>query len=414
MAPLSGGNSVTTSEETGSATVAVLIIERPYARQPQEATLTGYAGDRRLEDSRLKTRTFSQVPPSKSEGIRSASISTSASVSTSVASQPDQAPKLAAGRNLLKILSILSKKRATVAATMSTSPTDDRDREPRIYVLPNLMTAGNLLCGFMAILHIVGRFQPDTGHQRYMWAIGFILVACLFDLLDGRLARLSGQSSDFGREFDSLADIVSFGMAPALLVHDIVLAEFEKTFGGLGWLIACIYLVCGAMRLARFNCLAAIETETGKKSSTSFRGCPIPAAAGVIVSLTMTLMWLDGMDREIGRWKYTLPALMLLLSYLMVSSLEYPSFKSINWRTRRSFHWVLISIIVLAFTVKAWQWMPTVLFVSYLLYGLVRPWISRKWRREIEDTSDGEIETEGEGNTFNSETEAVARVKSDK
>ncbi|WP_265593402.1 CDP-diacylglycerol--serine O-phosphatidyltransferase [Verrucomicrobium sp. BvORR034] len=297
---------------------------------------------------------------------------------------------------------------------MSTSPTDDRDREPRIYVLPNLMTAGNLLCGFMAILHIVGRFQPDTGHQRYMWAIGFILVACLFDLLDGRLARLSGQSSDFGREFDSLADIVSFGMAPALLVHDIVLAEFEKTFGGLGWLIACIYLVCGAMRLARFNCLAAIETETGKKSSTSFRGCPIPAAAGVIVSLTMTLMWLDGMDREIGRWKYTLPALMLLLSYLMVSSLEYPSFKSINWRTRRSFHWVLISIIVLAFTVKAWQWMPTVLFVSYLLYGLVRPWISRKWRREIEDTSDGEIETEGEGNTFNSETEAVARVKSDK
>ncbi|MEI6534983.1 MAG: CDP-alcohol phosphatidyltransferase family protein, partial [Verrucomicrobiaceae bacterium] len=123
------------------------------------------------------------------------------------------------------------------------------DREPRIYLLPNLMTAGNMLCGFMAILHIVGRFHPEEGHSRYLWAIGLILLACVFDLLDGRLARMSGQSSEFGREFDSLADIVSFGIAPALLVHDIVLAEFEQSLGGLGWLISCVYLVCGAMRL---------------------------------------------------------------------------------------------------------------------------------------------------------------------
>jgi len=256
------------------------------------------------------------------------------------------------------------------------------DREPRIYVLPNLMTAGNMLCGFMAILHIVGRFQPDEHHLRYLWAIGLILLACVFDLLDGRLARLSGQSSEFGREFDSLADIVSFGIAPALLVHDIVLAEFEHTVGGLGWLIACVYLVCGAMRLARFNCLAAMNES---QSSTSFRGCPIPAAAGVIVSLTLFLLWLDGENREVGRWKYALPALMVLLSYLMVSNIEYPSFKSINWKTRRPFHWVVLSIVLVAFTVKNWQWMPTVLFVSYLGYGLVRPWVSRKWRREIEE-----------------------------
>jgi CDP-diacylglycerol--serine O-phosphatidyltransferase len=258
------------------------------------------------------------------------------------------------------------------------------DRDPRIYVLPNLMTAGNLLCGFMAILHIVGRFQPDLEHQRYLWAIGFILAACAFDALDGRLARMQGQSSDFGREFDSLADIVSFGIAPALLVHDIVLQEFEQVVNGGGWLIACIYLVCGAMRLARFNCIAARENKD-PDSSTSFRGCPIPAAAGVIVSLTLTLLWLDGENREIGRWKYALPVLMLLLSYLMVSSVNYPSFKSINLRTKRPFHWVLVSILILAFTIKAWQWMPTVIFVSYLLYGLVRPWVSRRWRQEIED-----------------------------
>ncbi len=245
------------------------------------------------------------------------------------------------------------------------------------------MTAGNLLCGFMAILHIVGRFQPELGNQRYHWAIGFILVACFFDLLDGRLARLSGQSSDFGREFDSLADIVSFGIAPALLVHDIVLREFDNNLGKVGWLISCGYLVCGAMRLARFNCLANMEGETAPKS-TSFRGCPIPAAAGVIVSLTLFLLWLDGENREVGKWKYALPVLLILLSYLMVSNIEYPAFKSINFRTRRSFRWLLASIVIVAFTIFNWQWMPMVLFVSYLLYGLIRPWISRRWQQEIE------------------------------
>ncbi len=258
------------------------------------------------------------------------------------------------------------------------------------------MTAGNLLCGYMAILHIVGRFQPtELGNMRYHWAIGFILVACLFDLLDGRLARLSGQSSDFGREFDSLADIVSFGIAPALLVHDIVLREFDNNLGKVGWMISCGYLVCGAMRLARFNCLANMEDENTPKS-TSFRGCPIPAAAGVIVSLTLFLLWLDGENREVGKWKYALPVLLILLSYLMVSSIEYPTFKSINFRTRRSFRWVLASIVIIAFTIFNWQWMPMVLFVSYLLYGLLRPWISRRWQQEIEVESFDDGTTEDE------------------
>jgi CDP-diacylglycerol--serine O-phosphatidyltransferase len=286
------------------------------------------------------------------------------------------------------------------------------ERDPRIYVLPNLMTAGNLLCGFMAILHIVGRFQPDLEHQRYLWAIGFILAACVFDALDGRLARMQGQSSDFGREFESLADIVSFGIAPALLVHDIVLQEFERVVNGAGWLIACVYLVCGAMRLARFICLAARENKD-PDSAKSFRGCPIPAAAGVIVSLTLTLLWLDGEEREIGRWKYALPVLMLLLSYLMVSNLEYPSFKAINFRTRRSFHWAIISILLVALLAMAWQWMPTVIFVSYLLYGLIRPWVSRKWRHEIENLAEIPVEENGTGATPGGDAEAPTEPKSD-
>jgi len=253
------------------------------------------------------------------------------------------------------------------------------DREPRIYLLPTLMTAGNILCGYIATLQIFdGRHMEAPSH--YYNAILAILGACVFDALDGRVARMGGQESPFGRELDSLADIVSFGIAPALLVHDIVLKGIEKP-AGLGWLISCVYLVCGAMRLARFNCLAANDD---KSSSTSFRGCPIPAAAGVISSITLLLLWLDTNDSEIGQWKYALAVLMVLLSWLMVSNIEYPSFKSLNLRTRRSFDWVLGSIVVLAFSVKNWQWMPAVLFVSYLMYGLVRPWISRRWRKEIE------------------------------
>lgn len=251
--------------------------------------------------------------------------------------------------------------------------------EPRIPVLPTLMTAGNILCGFFAILQIFdGRYLEN--HLHYHYAILLILLACVFDALDGRVARMGGTESPFGRELDSLADIVSFGVAPALLVHDIVLKEID-TPKGLGWLISCVYLVCGAMRLARFNCLAAADV---KCSSKGFRGCPIPAAAGVISSLTLLIIWLDSNDKEIGNWKYALAGLMALLSYLMVSDLEYPSFKAVNWRTKRSFHWVLISIFVVAFTVMNWHWMPSVIFVSYLLYGLARPWVSRKWRQEIE------------------------------
>ncbi len=252
-------------------------------------------------------------------------------------------------------------------------------REPRIYVLPTMMTAGNILAGFVAILQIF-KGREGAMMEHYYWAIIAILAACLFDVLDGRLARLGGQESPFGRELDSIADIVSFGVAPALLVHDIVLKDIEKP-AGLGWLIASTYLVCGAMRLARFNCIAASDDKTNSKH---FRGCPIPAAAGVIASLTLLMIWLEAEQKEIGPWKYGLVVLMALLSWLMMSDLEYPSFKSINWRTRRSPAWVLISIIVVAFAAKNWQWMPSVLFVSYLGYGLVRPWVSRKVRQQIE------------------------------
>jgi CDP-diacylglycerol--serine O-phosphatidyltransferase len=249
--------------------------------------------------------------------------------------------------------------------------------DPKIYVLPTLMTAGNVLCGYVATLQIFdGRMQDNMLHYHY--AILAILAACVFDALDGRVARMVGQESPFGMQLDSLADIISFGVAPALLVHDIVLKDVDRR---IGWTISCIYLVCGAMRLARFNCIAILDV---KSTSKNFRGCPIPAAAGVIASLTLALIWWKDGERSIGQLKYGLAVLMLLLAFLMVSNLEYPSFKSVDWKLRRSFHVVVVALFVVVITMMNWQWMPAVLFVCYLLYGMVRPWVSRRWRHEIE------------------------------
>lgn len=265
------------------------------------------------------------------------------------------------------------------------------DGSPKIYLLPNLMTAGNLFCGFAATLKIVeGTILQVEGFPaagKFHAAIWFILGACIFDLLDGRVARLGGHESPFGREFDSLADIVSFGIAPALLIYRIVLQESPR----FGWLVAFVYLACGALRLARFNCIAAASSGAASKD---FKGFPIPAAAGVIASLTLLLLWFEEGEKDLGKWKYSLPPLMLFLSFMMFSRFKYPSFKAVNWRTTKSIPKFLAIIVILVFTVMNFEWMPAVLFVLYLLYGFCRPWISGKWRREIEEEIGEELPVE--------------------
>lgn len=262
--------------------------------------------------------------------------------------------------------------------------------EPKIYLLPNLMTAGNLFCGFAAVLRIIeAALAIKQGHSAvdlYHQALIFILGACVFDLLDGRLARLGGTESPFGREFDSLADVVSFGMAPALLVYQIVLRDFYRT----GWLIAFVFLLCGVLRLARFNCYAASKTE---KQSDEFIGFPIPAAAGLIASLTLFMLWMEEGSKEIGNWKYALAGLMLFLSFMMFSHVRYPSFKGLGWRSQRSIPRFLLIIVVLVFSAMFYEWMPAILFVLFLIYGFVRPFISKAMRHEIEDEEPEEGES---------------------
>jgi CDP-diacylglycerol--serine O-phosphatidyltransferase len=263
----------------------------------------------------------------------------------------------------------------------------ERQREIRIYFLPNLMTAGNLFCGFVALTKIV-EAQGLHFNASIKVALAFILLACIFDLLDGRLARMGGVESAFGREFDSLADLISFGVAPAFLVHRVVLREVFSESPEIGWFIASIYLICGALRLARFNCLAAMP---GSGASKEFLGFPIPAAAGLVASVTLFLMWGDQREADFsaGPWRFILPALMLFLSFMMVSEVKYPSFKTLDLRARRTFTRMVLTVLFIGCLLILWRYiLPIVLpliFTAYLLYGFVRPRISGKVRHEIEE-----------------------------
>jgi CDP-diacylglycerol---serine O-phosphatidyltransferase len=257
----------------------------------------------------------------------------------------------------------------------------------KIYLLPNLMTAGNLFCGFVALTKIVEASAQDPNFNTIIrHALGFILLAFIFDMLDGRVARMGGYESPFGREFDSLADLISFGAAPAFLVHRIVLRDVFVTMPQVGWFIASVYLICGALRLARFNCLAAMSGGGGGKE---FLGFPIPAAAGLVVSLTLFLMWWDEKNFRTGNWRYALPVIMIILSMMMVSEVKYPSFKNLDLRSSKPFTKVVVLAIFLgAILILRDKILPLVLpliFTLYLLYGLVRTRLSRRIRREIEE-----------------------------
>jgi len=267
---------------------------------------------------------------------------------------------------------------------------DAQNGRLKIYFLPNLLTAGNLFCGFLALTRIV-EADPESGdfNNRIRQALGLILLACIFDLFDGRVARMGGRESPFGREFDSLADIISFGAAPAFLVHRILLADVLRGHAEVGWFIASVYLMCGAFRLARFNCLAAMAGTGGGKE---FLGFPIPAAAGVVASLTLFILWLDERGFSKSPWLYLLPGIMVFLSLMMVSEVKYPAFKYLDFRTKRTFPKVVLIVVLVGGMILMWRklvpvFLPIV-FLGYLLYGFIRPRISGRYRKAIEEDED--------------------------
>ncbi len=257
----------------------------------------------------------------------------------------------------------------------------------RIYLLPNLMTAGNLFCGFVAVIKCIQAQMAgmvgdaDLSALYFTHAVGFILAAVIFDALDGRLARLGGRESLFGKEFDSIADIISFGMAPALMVFFLILSPTDQYpfFQRIGWFIGFIYLLCAAVRLARFNVIthpAVFRRETSD-STKDFIGLPVPAAAGTIASLVFFLN-----SHELQRLALILPVLMVLIAYLMISSIHYPSFKEIDWNTKARFR---SFILIFAGGVVLFLWREIgllLIFLTYIFYGIYSHWRRRSVRLE--------------------------------
>ena len=253
----------------------------------------------------------------------------------------------------------------------------------RIYLLPNLLTAGNMLCGFLAIKTCIeARFVTEATARgdHYILAVWFIVVGCVCDLFDGRVARASGRHSLFGAEFDSIADIISFGMAPALMACFLLIQPGQNEDLRLAtWLLAFVYLVCAVVRLARFNVLTnpLVPGNENRARGGDFVGLPSPAAAGTVASVVLVLaevLRADPQGLEQGRdlLGWVLLPLMLLLSWLMVSNIRFPSFKHVTWDARaRTRGFVLLIVLGLAlFRFKEYT-VPT-LFGGYIVFGIYR------------------------------------------
>ena len=227
-----------------------------------------------------------------------------------------------------------------------------------VYLLPNLFTTGGLFCGFYAII--------STIKEEYLLSAIAVLVAQVFDALDGRVARMTKTSSHFGVEYDSLSDLIAFGVAPGVLAYRWAL----EPWGAWGWLAASLYVVCGALRLARFN----VQVEVVDKKS--FVGLPIPAAAGVVATTILMYYFLGG---EGATNKHiTLLLLIYVLASLMISNIRYYSFKELHLRHRQPFWILILAIIVTQLTIAEPQVMLFSIFSLYMLSGPVRA-LTRLW-----------------------------------
>ena len=227
-----------------------------------------------------------------------------------------------------------------------------RDKRRRgIVLLPSLLTTGNLFCGFFALLLTV--------EGRYADAALAIFVAMIMDLLDGRVARLMKATSQFGVEFDSLADVVSFCVAPAFLLYSYALKDLSRP----AWFGVFLFVICGALRLARFN------VQTGTVDRRFFIGLSTPAAAGVVAA---TILLLGG-DAPPARWtQIALAAAAGVLALLMVSTFRYWSFKEVDFVRRRPLQTLLVVVLAVMIVATKHDLFLFVLFTGYALSGPVR------------------------------------------
>jgi CDP-diacylglycerol--serine O-phosphatidyltransferase len=286
---------------------------------------------------------------------------------------------------------------------METPQYENASQASRIYFLPNLMTAGNLFCGFTAIMLCVeAKFTArielidtlnyavqKTPAQLYEKAVWFILAGVLFDSLDGRLARLGGQESLFGKEFDSLADIVTFGIAPALLAMFLLLSPTQDmpVYRLIGWIVSFFYLACSAIRLARFNVITSPLLKPDERlPKYDFLGLPVPAAAGTLASLVMVMNRLP--PSLIPATTLILPPFLFIVALLMVSTFHYPSFKHIDWNTRIRVQGLVLCLLAIVLIYQFHYFAIAGIFVSYLLYGIVRHFFRRRGQESVPESLD--------------------------
>ena len=227
-----------------------------------------------------------------------------------------------------------------------------------VYLLPSIFTLANMFCGYACIVFAM--------QGKYETAAPFVAIAILLDALDGRIARLTGTTSAFGLEFDSLADVISFGVAPAILTFAWGLAPL----GRLGWAAGFIFVTAGAIRLARFN----IQTSTDKRY---FVGMPIPAAAGVPASTVFVF------PTPLQDYQTALPALALMIvpAILMVSTIRFRSFKTIDLQARRSYTILLLLALILVAIATHPRWTLMAIAYTYLLSAFVEMTVNRYRRR---------------------------------
>ncbi|MGJ8664163.1 MAG: CDP-diacylglycerol--serine O-phosphatidyltransferase [Marinicella sp.] len=254
----------------------------------------------------------------------------------------------------------------------------DTAKQKGIYLLPNLFTTGAMFAGYYSIIAgIQGKFEI---------ACFCIFIAALLDALDGRVARLTNTQSEFGEQYDSLSDLVSFGVAPSLLTFNwslYHLSTVHPVLGKIGWLAAFIYAVSGALRLARFN------TQIGVVDKAYFQGLPSPAAAAVVTSFVWICvdMELNGADL-----KYITLPVTIIAGLLMVSRFRYYSFKTIPFRENVSFIWILLLVLVFVLLTIKTAWVLFVVFTAYAISGIIITMVSIKRKRANKSSKKVDVE----------------------
>lgn len=224
-----------------------------------------------------------------------------------------------------------------------------RPRTAYILILPSLFTTGNLFCGFYCIVRSI--------HHDFERAAYAIILAGVFDVLDGRVARMTRSQSQFGIEYDSIADVVSFGLAPALLSYIWLL----EPHGRLGWVACFLFAACGALRLARFNTLSQ------ESPKSYFVGLPIPAAANLVAGAVIAYPHVG-----LSNAGPILLGMMFILGLLMVSSVRYRSFKDFDLRHRRSFFQLVLLVTVLAIVMIQHELTLVLVVGYYVAWGPVQ------------------------------------------